>query len=273
MSSPASTSLPAAATAVAPRAFEAVIFDMDGVVTRTAEVHATAWRRMFDAFLARREAGAGEALHAFAFPADYLAYIDGRPRYDGVAAFLASRGIALPWGTPEDPAGDATVCALGNRKNALFNEVVANEGVGVFASTLRFIAGLKADGIRVGLATSSRNSAFVLEAAGTAELFETVVDGLVSAELGLRGKPEPDIFLTACARLGVAPGNAVVVEDAATGVQAGHRGGFALTIGLAREDNTEVLCEHGADLVLGDLAGIKLPDLYALVLARRELQP
>lgn len=246
---------------------------MDGVVTRTAEVHALAWRRMFDAFLARRAEESGEALRPFEYPADYLAFIDGRPRYEGVAAFLASRNISLPPGTPDDAPGDVSVAALGNRKNTLFNEIVDAEGVGVFESTLAFIAALKAEGIRIGLATSSRNSARVLASSGTAELFETVVDGLVSARLGLKGKPEPDIFTTACAQLGSTPARTVVVEDAVTGVQAGRRGGFAFTLGLARKNNAAALRKHGADLVLDDLEGFKLRDLYGLVLARRELQP
>ena len=255
------------------RAFDAVVFDMDGVVTRTAEVHAAAWRRMFDEFLGRRAVRRAETVRSFVFPDDYLAFIDGRPRYEGVTAFLASRGISLPFGSPDDEPGEATVCALGNRKNALFNEIVDAEGVAVFDSTLRFIATLKAEDMRIGLATSSRNAARVLSRSGTASLFESVVDGLVSARLGLRGKPEPDIFVAACAELGATPARTIVVEDAVTGVQAGRRGGFAFTIGLARENNAAALRENGADLVLGDLAEIKLPDLHALVLAHRDHQP
>ncbi|WP_221032078.1 HAD family hydrolase [Actomonas aquatica] len=264
---------PRAVAALLAEVVDAVVFDMDGVVTRTAEVHAQAWRRMFDGFLARRAVATGEALAPFEFPADYLARIDGRPRYEGVATFLASRGIELPMGSPEDAPGDTTVGGLGNAKNVEFNRILERDGVAVFASTVALIEALQEAGVRVGLATSSRNSALVLERSGTARLFATVVDGLVSAALGLRGKPAPDIFTTACARLDASPDRCVVIEDAVTGVEAGRRGGFALTIGLAREDNASALRDHGADLVVADLAEIRLPDLRRLVLARRALQP
>jgi beta-phosphoglucomutase family hydrolase len=252
------------------RAFDAVIFDMDGVVTRTATVHALAWKRMFDEFLRARAAAAGapETFREFT-PRDYLAHVDGRPRYRGVETFLRSRGVELPFGSPEDGADAATICGLGNRKNAHFNRIVAGEGVGVYDSTIALIRELQRRGIRVGLATSSRNSALVLERTGTAPLFETVVDGLVSEQLGLRGKPEPDIFTTAAAALGVPPARAVVVEDAVSGVQAGARGQFGLVIGLAREDNARELRESGADLVVTDLAETSVEDIGRRLQARR----
>lgn len=252
------------------RGFDAVIFDMDGVITRTATVHALAWKRMFDEFLRARaaEAGSGAAFVEFT-PRDYLAHVDGRPRYRGVETFLRSRGIELPFGSAADPADAVTVCGLGNRKNAHFNRIVAEEGVGVYDSTLALIRGLQRAGVHIGLATSSRNSALVLEKTGTAPLFETVVDGVVSEKLGLRGKPEPDIFTTAAAHLGVPPARAVVVEDAVSGVQAGARGQFGLVIGVAREDNARELRESGADLVVADLAETSVEDIGRRILAKR----
>ncbi len=248
-------------------AFDAVVFDMDGVVTRTAEVHARAWRELFEAYLAARP-----ELRPFSFPADYLEHIDGRPRYDGVAALLASRGVVLPRGTTDDAPGEDTVCALGNRKNVLFNRLIATDGVGVFESTLAFIAELEKRGVRIGLATSSRNAALVLERSGTARHFAAVIDGLVAEKRGLAGKPAPDIFVAACRDLGVAPERTVVVEDAAAGVAAGVRGEFAYVIGLAREGNAAELRAAGAHLVLRDLAEIELPELENRVLARRALK-
>lgn len=250
--------------------FDAVIFDMDGVITRTATVHALAWKRMFDEFLlARAEAmGAGRLFREFT-PRDYLAYVDGRPRYRGVETFLRSRGIELPFGSAADAADAPTICGLGNRKNAHFNRIVADEGVQVYESTIALIQALQRAGVRIGLATSSRNSALVLEQTGTAPLFATVVDGIVSERLGLRGKPEPDIFTTAAARLGVPPARAVVVEDAVTGVQAGARGQFGLVIGVAREDNARELRESGADLVVADLAETSVEDIGRRIQARR----
>jgi beta-phosphoglucomutase family hydrolase len=249
--------------------FEAAIFDLDGVITKTAAVHSTAWKRMFDEFLRIRAARHHEPFHAFAHAPDYLAYVDGRPRYDGVEAFLKSRGISLPRGTPEDGPGGETVCGLGNRKNAIFNRIIEREGVGLFDSSIALIREMRRRGIKVGLATSSNNSAAILNQAGTASLFATVVDGNVSANLGLKGKPEPDIFTTAAANLGVPSVRAIVVEDAVSGVQAGARGAFALVIGVARENNARELRDHGADVVVRDLAETSLEQIDRLVQAKR----
>lgn len=227
---------------------------MDGVVTDTAAVHSAAWKRMFDEYLRRRATQTGAEFHEFTHAGDYRTHVDGRPRYQGVAAFLGSRGIHLPAGTPEDPAGRETVCGLGNRKNELFNEIIATGGVRLYESTVALVHALRAAGVRIGLATSSRNAALILNRTGTGPLFATVVDGLVSERLGLRGKPQPDIFTTAAANLGVPPARAVVVEDAVSGVRAGAAGGFALVIGVAREDNARELHENGADMVVRDLA-------------------
>jgi beta-phosphoglucomutase-like phosphatase (HAD superfamily) len=261
-------------------AFAAAIFDMDGVITETATVHASAWKRMFDDYLRQRERERGEPFREFS-PADYRAHVDGRPRYQGVEAFLASRGIRLPPGAPADPAGAETVCGLGNRKNEFFNGIIQTEGVKVYGSTLALIHALRAAGILVGLATSSRNSTLVLsrtpitcnllgDKLPTRDLFGAIVDGLVSERLGLQGKPHPDIFVAAAATLGVPPARAIVVEDAVSGVQAGAHGGFGLVVGVAREDNARELREAGADLVVRDLADVDLPGLDALVRAKRE---
>lgn len=249
--------------------FDAAIFDMDGVVTNTTAVHAAAWKEMFDAFLAERAARSGEPFVEFARIADYLAYVDGRPRYDGVESFLRSRGIRLPRGTPLDPPGRETACGLGNQKNVVFNRLVEREGVATFASTLRLIRDLRQGGIKVGLATSSYNSGTILEKAGAAGLFGTVVDGVESTRRGLKGKPAPDIFAAAAADLGVANARAIVFEDAITGVQAGSKGGFALVIGIAREGNERELREHGADVVVRDLADTSLEQINQLVQDKR----
>jgi beta-phosphoglucomutase family hydrolase len=258
---------PAGATGA--RAFDAAIFDMDGVITETATVHSLAWKRMFDEYLRRRERKHGEPFREFSHGDDYRAYVDGKPRYNGVAAFLASRGIELPPGSPEDPAGRETICGLGNRKNELFSEIVEIAGVKVYGSTLVLIHDLLNTGIKVGLATSSKNSALVLSRTQTEGLFATIVDGVVSERLGLKGKPEPDIFATATANLGVPSARTIVVEDAASGVQAGARGGFALVIGVARENNARELRANGADLVVRDLAETSLEQINRLVQAKR----
>lgn len=253
----------------AAREFDAAIFDMDGVITKTADVHSRAWKRMFDEFLQRRAAREGGAFHEFTHARDYLAYVDGRPRDRGVAAFLKSREIELPPGSPDDPPGTETLAGLGNRKNALFQDLIEREGVSPFASTLDLIREMRRRGIRIGLATSSRNAAPILEKTGAAPLFATVVDGLVSEKLGLKGKPAPDIFTAAAANLGVPGARAIVVEDAASGVQAGARGGFALVIGIARENNARELREQGADLVVTDLGETSVDDIDRLIRAKR----
>ena len=240
--------------------FEAVIFDMDGVITDTASVHAAAWTSMFDGFLKTHSERTGTPFRPFT-PDDYRAYVDGRPRYDGVKAFLASRDIALEFGTPSDSPDNETVCGLGNRKDRAFNKTLETDGVTVFESTLHFIQTLRARGVKLGVATSSKNGARVLSKAGIADLFETRVDGVISAERGLWGKPAPDIFAVACDELGAARHRAVVVEDAVSGVSAGARGRFGLTLGIARDNNSEELRHNGADLVVRDLSEITLAEI------------
>ncbi len=241
--------------------FDAVIFDLDGVITKTALVHSAAWKKMFDDYLREREQKYGELFKEFHHVNDYLPYVDGKPRYKGVESFLRSRGIELPYGDPTDPPGEETICGLGNRKNQVFNEVLAQDGVEVYRSTVTLIKALKRVGIKVGVASSSKNCKAVLEAAGLIDLFETRVDGVVSSELQLKGKPEPDIFTTACDNLGVTYDRAVVVEDAVSGVQAGAKGNFGFVLGIAREDNEKELQINGADLVVKDMAEIDLEGL------------
>lgn len=229
--------------------FDAAIFDLDGVVTRTARIHAMAWKQTFDELLRARAAGDGD-LRPFDIDTDYVQHVDGRPREGGVRCFLASRGIALPEGRPGDGPDAATVHGLGNRKNALFQELLARQGVQVYDDAVRVIRALRERGARVAVATSSKNAALVLGSAGLADLFEACVDGVVSAELGLAGKPSPDIFLEAARRLGVAPGRAILFEDAVAGVRAGKRGGFGLVVGVDRVGQAAVLRESGADVVI-----------------------
>lgn len=234
-------------------AFDAVIFDMDGVITKTAITHAAAWKKMFDEYLRKREKEHGEEFVPFTHEGDYLPYVDGKPRYKGVASFLESRGIDIPFGETEDTPDMETVCGLGNRKNIAFNEVLEKEGAEVYPSTEKLINELKDAGIKLGVASSSKNCKPVLERVNLLNIFDARVDGVVSAELGLHGKPEPDIFTTACDIVKKTYSKSIVVEDAVSGVQAGIKGKFGLTIGIARENNVKELQEAGAHIVVEDL--------------------
>lgn len=239
--------------------FDAVIFDLDGVITRTAEVHAQAWKRLFDEFLRARAEARSEPFRPFD-DNDYLSYVDGKPRFDGVNSFLKSRGIDLPWGELEDGEDEESVCGLGNRKNRYFREHLEREGVEAFESSVRLLHTLRDGKVKTGLASSSRNSRAVLEAAGLTDLFEIRVDGNDLAELGLNGKPAPDLFLLAADRLGVDPSRAVVVEDAISGVEAGRAGDFVHVIGVDRGVGPEGLREGGADIVVSDLEELVLEE-------------
>ncbi|MGJ3508894.1 HAD family hydrolase [Enemella sp. A6] len=227
--------------------FDAVLFDLDGVLTPTAEVHMRAWHRMFNDFLSDR----GEQPYT---DADYHHYVDGKPRYDGVRDFLASRDINLPEGDPTDSADTETVCGLGNRKNLVFNQVLAAEGVQPYPGSVRYLDHLFGLGVRMAVVSSSKNAPAVLAAAGLAERFPVVVDGQVAADEGLAGKPAPDTFWRAAELLGVPHERCVVVEDAISGVRAGAAGGFAQVIGVDRGVGAAALTEAGADIVVGDLA-------------------
>ncbi|WP_309230640.1 trehalose-phosphatase [Nocardia sp. SYP-A9097] len=239
------------------RRHDAVIFDMDGVVTDSASVHAAAWQEMFDEFLAARPAHPGEDHTPFTGE-DYLRWVDGEPRYRGVTDFLAARGISLPSGDSSDTEDAGTVCALGNRKDRLFLERLARQGVPAFESTVALIRRLQAAGVGVAVFSASRNCAEVLRAAGIGDLFAVRVDGLVAEELGLAGKPDPAMLVEAARRLGAHPERTVVVEDAESGVAAGRSGGFGLVIGVNRADHVDRLYARGADVVVDDLAQVRL---------------
>jgi beta-phosphoglucomutase family hydrolase len=228
-------------------ALRAVLFDLDGVLTPTAEVHMRAWGRMFSAFLASR----GAAPYA---DADYFAHIDGKPRLDGVRSMLASRGITLPEGTPGDDPALATVAGLGNRKNAAFTAELAEHGVEPYPGSVRFLDAAAAAGLEVAVVSSSRNAEPVLRAAGLRDRFTVVVDGAVAAAAGLAGKPAPDTYLHAAGLLGRTAAECAVVEDAHSGVQAGRAGGFGLVVGVDRGAGALELLASGADLVVDDLA-------------------
>ena len=234
--------------------YEAVLFDMDGVVTDTASIHAACWKTMFDEFLRKRAARHAEPFRAFDILTDYKLHVDGKPRYQGVRDFLKSRNIVLPEGTPQDPATAETVCGLGNRKNELVNDRLAAEGVEAYPGTVAFITYLRRMGIKTAIVTSSQNCQEVLHAANVEDLFDARVDGDVIAEQHLAGKPAPDSFLKAAQMLAVTPKRAVVIEDALSGVKAGAQGGFGLVIGVARKGNAEELKAQGAHIVVNDLA-------------------
>jgi beta-phosphoglucomutase family hydrolase len=235
-------------------ALKAVIFDLDGVVTRTTELHADAWKRLFDEYLANRAARTGGPFRPFDLGSDYRRFVDGKPRYDGVANFLGSRGIELPLGSPADPPGRETVCGLGNQKDRYFRAALAAKGGDPYPTTLELIIALRRRGVRTAIVSSSRNCEAVLEAVGIQELFDAKVDGVDAARLDLPGKPDPAVFLEAARRLGVDPAHAAVVEDAIPGVEAGRRGRFALVVGVDRVHQPEVLTAAGADVVVSDLA-------------------
>jgi beta-phosphoglucomutase family hydrolase len=239
-----------------PDGITACLFDLDGVLTQTATVHAAAWKRMFDEFLHERAQETGAPFREFDARADYDTYVDGRPRYDGVASFLASRGIDLPAGTPDDPPSARTVDGLGNRKNDLVQELIRRDGVEAYAGSVRFVEAARDAGLGRAVVSSSSNCRDVLEAAGILDLFEEIVDGVVAAREGLRGKPAPDTFLAGARRLGVEARRAAVFEDALAGVQAGRAGGFGHVVGVDRAGQADALREHGADVVVADLADL-----------------
>ena len=228
-------------------AVDAVLFDLDGVITPTAEVHMHAWAEMFADYLSGHDV-------APYTEQDYFAHVDGRPRYEGVAALLASREIELPWGDPSDGPDAETVCGLGNRKNAMFGEVLARDGVKPYPGSVQLLDALDERGTRMAIVSSSANAPDVLRAAGLLDRFETVVDGAVAKEQGLPGKPRPDTYAYAADTLGVPHRRSVVVEDAVSGVQAGAAGDFAYVVGVDRGAGAETLRDNGADVVVSDLA-------------------
>jgi beta-phosphoglucomutase family hydrolase len=240
-----------------PEGVRACLFDLDGVITQTAKVHAVAWKEMFDAFLRQRD---GDGFMAFDLHDDYDRYVDGRPRADGVRTFLRSRGIELPDGDPDDPPTAETVNGLGNRKNDILQRRIRQDGVEVYEGSVRYLHAVRAAGLRTAVVSSSANTAEVLQVAGLTELFDARVDGQVARERHLPGKPKPDTFLAGAADLGVEPAEAAVFEDALAGVEAGHAGGFGIVVGVDRVGQADALEEHGADVVVGDLADLLKED-------------
>jgi beta-phosphoglucomutase family hydrolase len=233
-----------------PDGVTACLFDLDGVLTKTAVVHAKAWKQSFDAFLRARE---GEGFEPFDLHADYSEYVDGKPRLDGVRDFLASRGITLPEGSPDDPPDAQTVAGLGNAKNELVLKLIQEQGVEAYEGSVRYLKAARDAGLRRAVVSSSNNCRDVLVAAGIEDLLEVRVDGVTAQELGLRGKPAADTFLAGAEALGVGPAQAAVFEDALAGVAAGRAGSFGFVVGVDRENQREALLEHGATIVVDDL--------------------
>ena len=227
--------------------YDAALFDLDGVITPTAEVHMRAWAKMFGEFLESR--GVSEPY----VEDDYFTYVDGKPRYDGVRTFLESRDIDLPEGDPSDPPTDETVAGLGNRKNEVFEQILESEGVEAYPGSVKLVQKLVDRGVKVAIVSSSRNAQAVLKAAGMLDQFPVIVDGRVATERHLAGKPAPDTFLDAARQLDVPKERSVVFEDALSGVAAGHAGRFGLVIGVNRGVGANKLLENGADLVVDDL--------------------
>ena len=236
-----------------PDAIRACLFDLDGVLTRTATVHAAAWKDMFDAYLRDRAAATGEPFVPFEPVEDYGLYVDGKPRADGVRSFLAARGITLPEGDPHDAPGLETVNGLGNRKNELVLALIRRDGVEVYDGSIRYLDAAREAGLSLAVVSSSANTLDVLRSVGLVDAFDVRIDGVVAAERGLRGKPAPDTFAAAASDLGIEPPAAAVFEDALAGVEAGRAGGFGYVVGIDRAGHGDALRERGADVVVGDL--------------------
>ena len=239
--------------------YDAVLFDLDGVLTATAKVHAVCWKTMFDEYLQKRAVETGETFRPFEIATDYTRYVDGKPRVDGVRDFLHSRGIQIAEGSPDDPPIVQTIHGLGNRKNEMVHQVIKAEGVETYEGSIQLVRHLRHQGIKTAVVSASHNAPEVLRAAKIADLFDARVDGAVASDLHLPGKPAPDTFLAAAQQLGVSPQRAVVVEDALSGVQAGVTGGFGLVIGVARKGNAEEMKNYGAHLVVHDLGELLTP--------------
>ena len=248
-----STGLPESKFAITRNHYDAVLLDLDGVITDTASVHAACWKQMFDEYLQKRAAQRGDAFRPFDIATDYRLYVDGKPRYDGVRDFLTSRGIQLPEGRLDDPPEAETVDGLGNRKNELVNKIIGEKGVEPYKGSVELIHQLRHREFKIAVVTSSQNSTAVLKAAKLDHFFEVQVDGNVIHAEHLAGKPAPDSYLMAAKLLGVGPARAIVIEDALSGVEAGRNGNFGLVIGVARKGNADELRQRGAHLVVNDL--------------------
>jgi beta-phosphoglucomutase family hydrolase len=230
------------------------LFDLDGVLTKTAKVHAAAWKQMFDAYLKQRAERTGEEFVPFDPIADYDEYVDGKPRYEGVQSFLESRGIELPRGEPSDHTDAETIDGLGNRKNELVLALIHEQGVEPYEGSVRYVNAAKDAGLHRAVVSSSTNCHDVLVAAGIADLFELRIDGVVAEREHLKGKPQPDTYLAAARKLGVEPNAAAVFEDALAGVESGRAGDFGFVVGVDRVGQADALRKHGADIVVKDLA-------------------
>lgn len=238
--------------------YDAVLFDLDGVLTPTAEIHAACWKRLFDNFLKQYSKDTSIPFQPFDIQSDYRKYVDGKPRYEGVESFLTARNIHLPY--EEDPAKNkTTVRSLGDRKDRYFDEILAADGIAAYEGAVELVRCLRQQGIKTAVVSSSRNCKKVLKAASITDLFDTVMDGRIAEQLNLSGKPEPDTFLRAADQLGVEASRSVVVEDAIAGVQAGRKGNFSLVIGVAQAENASNLKENGADIVVSDLSELLPP--------------
>ena len=247
-------SAPSSKHALTRDGYDGVLFDLDGVITDTASLHATCWKQVFDGYLQKRAAQGDGAFRPFDIATDYRLYVDGKPRFDGARDFLASRGIRLPEGHPDDPSQTETICGLGNHKDDLVNKFIEDVGVEPYAGSVRFVHQLRRTGFKIAVVTSSKNCDAVLASAGLDALFEVRVDGNMIETQHLPGKPAPDTFLMAANLLQVEPARAVVVEDAISGIQAGISGSFGLVVGVARKGNAEELRRHGAHIVVSDLS-------------------
>jgi beta-phosphoglucomutase family hydrolase len=239
-----------------PDGVRALLFDLDGVLTQTAKVHAAAWKEMFDDYLRARAKDSGEEFVPFDPVADYDEYVDGKPRYDGVRSFLAARRIELPEGDPDDPPEAETIHGLGNRKNELVLKLIREHGVQPYEGSVSYVRAARDAGLPRAVVSSSTNTHDVLAAAGIGDLFEQVIDGVVAEREHLNGKPAPDTFLAGAKALGVEPTHAAVFEDALAGVAAGRAGGFGFVVGVDRVGQADALRSHGADVVVEDLADL-----------------
>lgn len=239
-----------------PDELPAYLFDLDGVLTKTAKVHAAAWKQMFDAFLRRRAERTGEPFEPFDVKKDYGPYVDGKPRLDGTRGFLTSRGITLPDGEATDGPDAETVNGLARKKNDLVNEKIRTVGVDVYPGSVRYLHAVRDAGLTTAVVSSSANAELVLQVAGLTDLIDHRVDGVVAKQRRLPGKPAPDTFLAAAADLGVSKEHAVVFEDALAGVESGRAGGFGFVVGVDRLGQADALREHGADVVVSDLADL-----------------
>ena len=252
--------LPGVASAQAklglPSRIDACLFDLDGVLTQTAVLHAAAWKQAFDQYLRARAAARGEPFVAFDATSDYARHVDGKPRADGVRSFLAARGITLPEGRASDRPPAQTVQAIGNRKDDLFEQLLHERRVATFAGSVRYLHAVRQAGLRVAVVSSSKHAEEVLRSAGIAELFDVRIDGRVAEQRHLAGKPAPDAYLAAAEALAIAPAHAAVFEDALAGVEAGHAGHFGYVVGVDRAGQASALCRHGADVVVRDLAAL-----------------